>query len=62
MADHSCTTCVFRAKYDANPQSLIGRIWRWHINWCPGWRSYMRSLSDEERAQVAQKYDLKKYL
>jgi hypothetical protein len=62
MAEQGCATCAFRAKFDSNPKSFLGRLWRWHINWCPGWKSYMKSLSDEERVQVAQKYDLKKYL
>ncbi len=25
------------AKHDARPNSLVGRFWRWHINFCPGW-------------------------
>ena len=52
----SCEKCKFRAKYDNNPQSFLGRIWKWHISWCPGWRSYTRSLSDEERKELIKKY------
>jgi len=59
MAQARCQTCPFRARYDKNPQSLIGRIWRWHINWCPGWKSYMRSLPEKEKAEVIAKYNLK---
>ncbi len=36
MANHNCEKCGFRAKYDRDPRSLLGRIWRWHANWCPG--------------------------
>ena len=61
MADHNCAKCGFRAKYDRNPQSLLGRIWRWHAGWCPGWRAYMRSLDAEKRIELANKYQLKKY-
>ena len=61
MAKHNCENCGFRAKYDKNPQSILGRIWRWHATWCPGWKSYMRSLTDEERMRLAEKYNLKKY-
>lgn len=57
---HSCETCRFRAIYDKKPQSIIGRIWRWHIGFCPGWRSYMKSVSDEQRAELISKYNLKK--
>ena len=55
-----CASCPMRARYDRNPKSLMGRMWRWHIKFCPGWKSYMRGLSEEERAAVAEKYNLKK--
>jgi len=61
MAESGCKTCVFRAKYDKNPTSFLGRIWRWHAGWCPGWKSYMKSLSDDERTQLAEKYNIPKY-
>jgi hypothetical protein len=37
----------------------LGRIWRWHINWCPGWKRYLKSLSGEERAKLIAQYGLK---
>lgn len=61
MADSGCANCGFRAKYDKNPRSILGRIWRWHAKWCPGWKGYMTSLPDEERIALARKYDLKKF-
>jgi len=61
MADHNCEDCGFRAKYDKNPKSLLGRLWRWHAGWCPGWKKYMFSLSNERRIRLAERYDLKKY-
>ena len=61
MADHNCENCGFRAKYDNNSRSFLGRIWRWHATWCPGWKAYMLSLSDDERIKLAKKYDMKKY-
>jgi hypothetical protein len=61
MANQGCETCNFRAKYDNNPRSLLSRIWKWHANWCPGWKGYMKSLPDKERIKLAEKYDLKKY-
>ena len=54
----ACDNCGFRAKYDRRPRSLLGRLWRWHIRWCPGWRKYFRSLPAEERARLAEKYNL----
>jgi hypothetical protein len=59
MAEPRCGTCPFRARYDNNPRSILGRIWRWHINFCPGWKGYMRSLSDEEKKAIIEQYGLK---
>jgi hypothetical protein len=56
-----CETCAFRARYDDNPSSLLGRIWRWHAGWCPGWRSYITSLPDGQRRELAQRYQMIKY-
>ncbi len=61
MEKHNCGNCNFRAKFDNNPQSFIGRIWRWHATWCPAWKKYITSLPDKERSQLAAKYDMKKY-
>ncbi len=57
MEKHQCAKCSIRAKYDRNPKSLIGRFWRWHISFCPGWKKYYASLSDEERKELQQKYN-----
>ena len=54
-----CARCPFRAHYDRKPRSLLGKLWRWHINWCPGWMIYMKSLPDDERETVKQQYSLK---
>lgn len=62
MAENSgCENCGFRAKYDANPKSLLGRIWRWHAGWCPGWKTYITSLPDDQRRDLAGRYGMKKY-
>jgi hypothetical protein len=60
MPEPGCATCPFRAKYDKNPKSILGRIWRWHIGFCPGWKKYMGSLSDAERKKIVKQYDLGK--
>ena len=59
MAKSNCDNCSFRAKYDNNPKSILGRIWRWHINWCPGWKGYMKNVPDDKRAELISKYNLK---
>ena len=58
---HNCEHCKFRAHYDAKPNSLLGRFWRWHINFCPGWKSYFTSRPDEEKAELRAKYQFEKY-
>ncbi|MCQ2274958.1 MAG: hypothetical protein MJZ86_09225 [Bacteroidales bacterium] len=58
---HNCANCPIRAKHDKNPKSLIGRFWRWHINFCPGWKGYFTSLPEEEKAALRQKYNFDKY-
>ena len=51
-----CETCKLRAAYDRNPAGLLGKIWKWHIRWCPGWQSYLNSLADERRMDILEKY------
>ncbi len=55
-----CEKCPLRGAYDKNNSSLIGRFWRWHINFCPGWRAYYNSLNDEQRKNIFDKYGFKK--
>jgi len=62
MSDVKCENCAFRAKYDQNPASFLGKLWRWHANWCPGWKAYMTSMPGERRISIAEKYNMKKYL
>ncbi len=62
MVIRGCERCRFRARYDRAPQSLLGRLWRWHANWCPGWRRYMAALPPERRTELAKKYGMQKYL
>ncbi len=47
-----CETCSMRKRYERNPRSLLGRIWRWHTGFCPGWRGYLKSLTPEARAEL----------
>ncbi len=56
-----CETCKLRAHYDKNNKSLIGRFWRWHINFCPGWRAYFTNQPEEKKAELRDKYGLTKY-
>ncbi len=53
----ACEKCAFRAKFEKNPKSFLGRLWRWHTGFCPGWRGYMKSLTEEERRAVRERLD-----
>lgn len=61
MSKAPCAECKFRARYDKDPRSLLGRLWRWHAGWCPGFKAYMTSLPAEERRALAERYSLAKY-
>jgi hypothetical protein len=61
MAEENCAGCRFRAKYDHRPGSFLGRLWRWHINFCPGWKRYFTSLPAEEKAKISKMYAFRKY-
>ena len=61
MAEQNCENCVLRAKHEANPKSLAGRFWRWHINFCPGWKKYFTALPVDEKMALREKYNFMKY-
>jgi hypothetical protein len=43
----ACETCQLRKKAEANPKSLMARLWRWHTGWCPGWKAYVKELKSK---------------
>lgn len=43
---YGCETCPMRQKAEANPKSLMARLWRWHTTWCPGWKEYQAHLKE----------------
>ncbi len=60
MAESACANCKFRARYDRNPRSLLGRIWRWHAGWCPGFKAYLKGLPEAERDELIERYRLRR--
>ena len=56
---YACETCPMRARYDAKPTSVVGRFWRWHINFCPGWAKFFNSKDEETKAALREQYQLK---
>jgi hypothetical protein len=57
----ACENCKFREHYHKKPKSALGRFWRWHINFCPGWKAYFKSLPTDEQAKLREKYNFTKY-
>jgi len=46
--EQNCENCPLRKKAEARPKSILGRLWRWHTSWCPGWKAYQESLQEGE--------------
>ena len=61
MAQYPCENCKFRAHYDKDPKSVLGRFWRWHINFCPGFKAYFTHQDEDTKAALREKYDFRKY-
>ena len=59
--NHNCEQFPMRRRYDRSPKSLIGRFWRWHIGFCPGWKAYFLSLGTAEQEELRTKYNFNKY-
>lgn len=59
--NYKCAQCPLRAKYDQKPNSFVGRFWRWHINFCPGWKGYFQSRPTEEQEALREQYKFEKY-
>lgn len=60
MANYKCENCPMRVKSEKNPKSFIGRFWRWHINICPGWKSYFNTLTPTQKQELRDKYHFTK--
>lgn len=56
MKESKCANCSMKERYDKKPHSLISKIWKWHLGWCPGWKAYLTSLPENERNEVIKKY------
>ncbi len=47
---YACENCGLRRRAEANPNSWLARLWRWHTGWCPGWRAYQAHLAQSGRS------------
>lgn len=61
MGNYKCADCPMRTKFEQKPGSFVGRFWRWHINFCPGWKAYFNSLTSAEKEELRTKYNFTKY-
>ena len=50
---YPCENCKLRAAYDKNPKSLIGRFWRWQINFCPAGEATLSHCHQRNRKRFA---------
>jgi len=46
----ACIDCQMRARSEANPKTLMARLWRWHTRWCPGWKAYQAYLAEQPKS------------
>ena len=47
---------------DQRDQAIaFGRFWRWHINFCPGFKGYFTHQDEETKAALREKYNFPKY-
>ena len=44
----ACETFQMRKKAEANPKTLMARLWRWHTGWRPGWKAYQAHLAGQK--------------
>jgi len=61
MAKYQCENCTLRAHYDNAPKSFLGRIWRFHIDFCPGWKAYFTHQDEATKEELRKKYSFEKY-
>jgi hypothetical protein len=60
MAKSMCDRCWLRGRYEQSSQSFLGKLWRWHTGWCPGWKGYFKSLPEDEKQRLAELYHMSK--
>ena len=48
LEEMRCATCSIRRRAEATPDSIMARVWKWHTNWCPGWKAYQKALAETE--------------
>ena len=49
MKKHPCEDCGWRKKAEAKPEAFMSKVWVWHTKFCPGWKSYQKSLENQHK-------------
>ncbi|MDY7109975.1 MAG: hypothetical protein SYC29_15190 [Planctomycetota bacterium] len=52
--ESNCAECRWRQHAERKPKSFLGRLWRWHTKWCPGWKAYQAELAEREAESSAE--------
>ena len=45
---YACEDCPIRKRAEQKPNSLLAKLWRWHITWGPGWKAYQTALAQRK--------------
>jgi hypothetical protein len=48
-----CENCKFCQHFLEKPETLLGRLWKWHTTWCPAWKRYQKELAEKDKRQNA---------
>lgn len=52
---------IVRAINNEENYVKAGNFWRWHINFCPGWKGNFSHQDEETKAALREKYNFQKY-
>ncbi len=50
-----CETCGFCKYCEKHPDTIVGKVWKWHTTWCPCWKSYQEELAERQKLERAAK-------
>ena len=48
-----CANCSICQHFLKKPDTLLGRLWKWHTTWCPFWKRYEKELAEQEAQRQA---------
>ena len=42
-----CADCEWRKRSEEKPNTLMARLWRFHLKFCPEWKAYQKELAQQ---------------